>query len=62
MKEVARRSEIDTLLRRQTQWQRERARLPWAEKIRQAERLRASLLEWRRLRTRTPVSAKPLPP
>ena len=45
--------EIESMLERQAQWQRERARLSWADKIRQAAQLRASLLELRRMRIRT---------
>lgn len=51
-------SEIQAMLQRQAQWQRERARQSWADKIRQAERLRASILELRRMRLRP--SAEPV--
>jgi len=39
-----------SLITRQAQWQRQRAGLSWAEKVHQAERLRDSLLELRRMR------------
>ena len=38
------------LLERQAAWQKTRARLSWSEKIRQAEVLRAALLNLRRTR------------
>jgi hypothetical protein len=40
------------MLRQQAEWQHERAKMSWPEKIRQAERLRASIEAFRRLRPR----------
>jgi len=39
-------SEIQTLLERQARWQKERAQLPWPEKIRMIERVRADFEKW----------------
>lgn len=40
-------NEIERLLRRQAEWQRDRSSLSWPEKIRQAEQLRATLEAFR---------------
>lgn len=39
--------EIHELLERQTRWQKSRKDLPWAEKIRMAERVREDAARWR---------------
>jgi hypothetical protein len=36
-------TEIDVMLRRQTEWQNSRRSLTWPEKIRKAERIRESI-------------------
>ncbi len=45
-------SEHERMLRRQAEWQHERAKMSWPEKIRQVERLRASIEAFRRRRPR----------
>lgn len=40
-------SDTHELLKRQAAWQKARKELSWAEKIRMAERVRASILKWR---------------
>ena len=40
--------EIQSLFKRQAAWQRSRAKLPWAEKLRQAVVMRESLRSLRR--------------
>ena len=43
-------TESERLLRRQAEWQKSRQALSWPEKIRQVERLRASVEELRKQR------------
>jgi hypothetical protein len=43
-------NDTQLLLERQAAWQKNRARLPWAEKIRMAEALRETLCRFRSLR------------
>jgi hypothetical protein len=45
-------SEHERMLRRQAEWQHERAKMSWPKKIRQVERLRAPIEAYRRLRPR----------
>jgi hypothetical protein len=47
-------NELKQMLERMAEWQRSRATLTWAEKIRMAEAVRESLAEYRR--------AHPVPP
>jgi len=51
-------NETERLLRRQAEWQRERRSLTWPEKIRQAERVRATLEAFRAQR-RHAVAVQP---
>jgi len=44
-------TERERILRRQAEWQKSRQAVPWPEKIRQAERMRASIEAFRRMRT-----------
>jgi len=46
-------NDIERLLKRQAEWQKERKTLSWPEKIRMAESIRASILEFRRTNPRT---------
>lgn len=40
-------SDTHELLKRQALWQKARKDLSWSEKIRMAERVRATILKWR---------------
>ena len=51
-------NETERLLRRQAEWQRDRRSLTWPEKIRQAERVRATLEAFRAQR-RQAVAVQP---
>ena len=50
-------TEIERLLERQAVWQRSRQALPWPEKIRLAERMRATVEVFRRQRSGRQTSA-----
>jgi hypothetical protein len=45
------------LLRRQEAWQRSLRKLPWAEKLRMAARVREAVLKMRRPKTTEPTEA-----
>jgi len=42
--------DVRELLERQTEWQKGRVSLPWPEKVRIAERIRASIVQLQRMR------------
>ena len=50
-------NEIQKLLKRQAEWQKSRKSLSWPEKIRMAEAIRESVLQFRR--TFTPEESEP---
>lgn len=49
-------SEIRQLLERQSEWQKRRANISWPEKIRMAEAMRRTILEFQEMRRRLHAS------